>query len=187
MAFWICHLALLWLSASLPWFFLLRCISELLGFSFKTVIYSIPITSYFSTERSTPAYAQAWDQPILNRLLWAFSLLGRVPIHRNKPGIWNCLLSRPNAQKPNTRVGWDVWYGEDNNRPGGIVLPLHFPLINIPASGQCFGHLWPPGLPCCFPWLRKAIPAIQGNVRKQRPEERGQAFSPQGETQMRGC
>lgn len=79
------------LLASPPWLLLLRCKSKLLGFSFKAVIYSIPITSYFSAERSTPAYAQAWDQLILNRLLWAFSLLGRVPIHKNKPGIWNCL------------------------------------------------------------------------------------------------
>lgn len=97
-AFWICHLALWWLSASLPWFHLLRRISKLPGFSFEIVIYSVPITSYFSTERSTPAYAQAWDQPILNRLLWAFSFLGRVPIHGNKPGIWNCHLSRPNTK-----------------------------------------------------------------------------------------
>lgn len=179
-ALWICHLALLWLSASLPWFLLLRCISKLLGFSFQTVICSIPITSYFSTERSAPAYAQAWDQPILNRLLWAFSLLGRVPIHKNKPRIWNCLLSRSNAEKTELVGMYNAGKTTtDSNRcRGGIVLPLHFLLITSPTSGQCFGHLWPPGLLCCFPWLRKAIPATQGNMRKQRPKERGWVFSP---------
>lgn len=47
------------------------------------------------------------------------------------------------------------------------MLPLHFPLITSPAHSQHYGHLHPFGLPCCLPWLEKAIPATMGNIREK--------------------
>lgn len=146
---------------------------------FPNVIYSIPIT-YFRAERSTPAYAQAWDQPILNRHLCVFSLSGKGSHPQEQTWDAELFLGSLNAQRPSTRAGWAVQHGTDKT-PQVALCYLCISFIAGLAPVPCHGHFWWPRFTRCFQQHRKAIPAMRSSMRKQRPEERGQNCSPQAD------